>query len=72
MGKGDLSANHKRDFKGTKKVVKKNISKKDLDKQQRMKRAQKLEKVTLRKAQREKEIQMKKAEKMQGKLKQKK
>lgn len=81
MGKGELSKpvksssgskSNRRDFK-TKKVVKKNISKKDADKINRVKKHQKLEKVKERKAMREKELQLKKAEKLhaKGKLKKK-
>lgn len=59
--------------KNVKKVVKKNISKKDAEKQLRMKRSHKLEKVKERKAHQEKELQLKKAEKLaaRGKLRKK-
>ena len=76
MGKGELSKSHNnnksnsRDFRkgaGAKKVVKKNISKKDSDRLNRIKRAKKLDQVKERKVQREKELQLKKAEKMHAK-----
>ena len=77
MGKGEVAKSSNSGSKGgrfqAKKVVKKNISKKDAEKQMRMKRAFKLEKVKERKAQKEKEVQLKKAEKLaaKGKLKKK-
>lgn len=51
MGKGDLGKSHSsRDGRDKKKPIKKNISKKDEDRQKRMKRHQKLEKIKERKA----------------------